>query len=117
MGTGRSGLYNTTYGSRNKLPKNTAQIKHIFRKSKGHLVNNSKNRKTLLDLINNESYYVGTDKDGCKWYIRLAKNGAQYWAKVKNGNLSNGGYNRSPKPWDEETGLNKNPNKNKEIKK
>ena len=33
------------------------------------------------------------------------------WAKVKNGNLSNGGYNRSPKEWDETTGLCKNPNK------
>ena len=76
MGSGRSGLYNGTQGNRNRLPKNPAQIKHIFRKSKGHLADNSKNRKTLLDLINNESYYVGTDKDDCKWYIKTAKNGA-----------------------------------------
>lgn len=82
--------------------------------SKGHLANNSRNRKTLLDLINDSSCYVGTDKDGCKWYIKIAKNGAQYWAKVKNCKLSNGGYNRSPKIWDEETGFCKNPDRNKD---
>ncbi len=75
MGSGRSGLYYGTQGSRNRLPENPAQIKHIFRKSKGHLANNSRNRKTLLDLINDSSCYVGTDKDGCKWYIKIAKNG------------------------------------------
>lgn len=51
MGSGRSGLYYGTQGSRNRLPENPAQIKHIFRKSKGHLANNSRNRKTLLERL------------------------------------------------------------------
>lgn len=43
MGSGRSGRYYTTHGSRNALPKNKAQMRHIFRKGKGHLVDTPKN--------------------------------------------------------------------------
>lgn len=115
MGSGRSGRYNGTRGSgaksKNVLPKKDAQIKHIFRKSKGHLCNTPKNQKTIIDLINDESNYKGTDKDGCKWYIKKGKNGSQYWAKVFNGIVSDAGYNRSPLDWDDETGLCKNPKK------
>lgn len=111
MGSGRSGRYYTTHGSRNALPRNKAQMRHIFRKGKGHLVDTPKNRRTISDLINAESSYKGTDKNGCKWYIKKAKNGAQYWAKVFNGIVSDAGYNRSPLEWDDETGLCKNPKK------
>ena len=111
-----SGLFPTTSGGKkvaNQLPKNDSQLKHIFRKAKGHLCDTPKNRKTIIDLVNDESNYKGTDKDGCKWYVKTAKNGGQYWAKVKNGIVSNAGYNRSPIEWDDETGLFKNPFKSK----
>ena len=114
MGSGRSGIYTGTKGCQNRLPTNDSQLKHIFRKSKGHLCDTPKNRKTIVDLVNDESNYRGTDKDGCKWYIKIAKNGGQYWAKVKNGIVSNAGYNRSPIEWDDDTGLCKNPYKVKQ---
>lgn len=119
MGSGISGLYNGTNGSRNYLPKNKSQLNHIFSVRPGHLKNTPKNKKTLTDLINDKLAYKGTDKNGCKWYIKIAKNGAQYWAKVHNGTLSDGGYNRSPKKWNNDTGLfkqkpnNYNPTKKK----
>ncbi len=109
MGTGNSGRYYNTYGARNSLPRKKAQINHIFAVRPGHLANTSKNRKTLLNLINTKTAYKGTDKDGCRWYIKTAKNGGQYWAKVYKGVLSDGGYNRTPKHWDNDTGLFKNP--------
>ena len=110
MGSGRSGRYNGTHGSqkktyKTKLPKNDSQLKHIFRKTKGHLADTSKNRKTLLDLANDESHYKGKDALGRKWYVKTAKNGAQYWVWTKNGVIGDGGYNRSPKEWNDETGL------------
>lgn len=111
MGSGRSGLYNGTRGSRNRLPKNSAQIKHFMRKDVGHLVDNPKNRATLLRVSNDESLYAGTDKWGNKWYIETCKNGGQHWVRVMNGIINEGGYNRSPIEWDSETGLNKNPRK------
>lgn len=110
MGTGSDGGgYINTYGAKNKLPDNKSQLNHIFAVRPGHLANTKKNRQTLTDLINNKSALKGKDKDGCKWYVKTAENGAQYWAKVYNGVLSDGGYNRTPKQWNEDTGLCKNP--------
>lgn len=109
MSKSSSGLFSGTKGSKNSLPKNKSQINHIFAKRPGHLKNTPKNQKTLIDLINNKSNFKGTDKDGCDWYIKKGKNGSQYWAKVYKGVLSDGGYNKSPKNWDPDTGLCKNP--------
>ncbi|MCR5622470.1 MAG: hypothetical protein K6G18_11540 [Treponema sp.] len=105
MGSGRSGNYSGTHGSRNSLPKNKAQIKHIFRKGGGHLVDTSKNRKTLERIANNKKLYKGTDIYGKKWYIEPCKNGGQHWVSVKNGKIQDGGYNRTPVPWNGKTGL------------
>lgn len=119
MGSGISNLYNGTKGSYNSLPKNKSQLDHIFAVRPGHLKNTKKNKKKLEELINDNSAYKGTDKSGCKWYIKIAKNGAQYWAKVHNEILSDGDYNKSPKKWNNDTGLfkskpnNYNPTKKK----
>lgn len=105
MGSGRSGIYNGTLGSRNSLPKNAAQIKHIFRKDKGHLCDTPKNRKTLQRIANDESLFVLTDIHGKKWYIEKCKNGGQHWVTVKDGKIQDGGYNRTPVPCNPKTGL------------
>ena len=105
MGSGRSGIYSGTHGSRNFLPKNDAQIKHIFRKDKGHLCDTPKNRKTLQRIANDKTLLWGTDKHGKEWYIEPCKNGGQHWVTVKNGKIQDGGYNRSPIEWNPDTGL------------
>jgi len=117
MGGGYSGLYSGTGGSggknssTNKLPEGRAQIMHIFRKKEGHLVNTKKNRDKILAVANTKKYYLGTDAGGKQWYVKLNKNGSQTWASCLNRVIVNCGYNRSPIPYDEITGLNKNPYK------
>lgn len=105
MGSGVSGRYYGTHGSRNALPKNKAQTMHIFRKEKGHLVDTPKNRRTLLRIANDKSLYAGTDVFGKDWYIEKCRNGGQHWVSVKNGIIQDGGYNRSPRTWNPKTGL------------
>ena len=114
MGSGIHGGFGSTKGKSKSnlhvgLPKNQSQLKHIFRDSKGHLKNTVANHKLLVTLANNSKYYVGTDKYGNKWNIKQQKDGKQLWVRYRNGKINEGGRNNSPKPWDNETGLNKNP--------
>ena len=82
-----------------------SQIKHIFAKREGHLADTPKNRATLLRVANDETLYRGTDMWGNKWYIEKCGNGGQYWARVRNGKINEGGYNRTPVDWNPITGL------------
>ena len=115
MGTGNYGGFGNTKGNKNnnsgsvQLPKNQAQLKHIFRESKGHLKDTILNHKLLVTLANNKKYYRGTDKYGNKWNIKIEKNGKQLWVRYKNGKINEGGRNEKILPWDSETGLNHNP--------
>lgn len=43
------------------------------------------------------------------WYARIDEDGSQLWAEVRNGAIiRNCGRNRTPRPWDPETGLSGN---------
>ncbi len=97
----------------NTLPKNDAQIKHIFGNRKGHLPETVDNKKLLESIANDKSAYKGTDKYGNEWYIKLDSKGRQIWVRVRKGVINEGGRNDIPLNWDSETGLNYNPFKKK----
>lgn len=119
MGAGQSDLYKGTWGDKVenipdelkekiKLPKNDAQLKHIFREEKGHLPDTPENRKLLLDLANQKEYHQGKDCHGNDWHVRLNEDGTQDWVRSMNQTINEGGKNISPITWDEETGLYRN---------
>ena len=121
MGAGQSDLYDGTYGDnpdnvpdelkdKVKLPKNDAQLKHIFRDEEGHLKDTSENRKMLLDLANDTRYHIGKDSEnGLDWHAKTNEDGTQIWVTSLNGEIQNGGINNQPIDWNEETGFNYNP--------
>ena len=93
---------------KNKLPSNDAQIKHILRKAEGHIEDTPENRALLESVANNSENYKGTDMHGNRWYSKTLPDGKQIWVYVKNGIIQNGGINNSPRPWDNDTGYNRN---------
>ncbi len=121
MGTGNYGGFGKTTGAKNNsnegrnisLPMNDSQLIHIFSGKEGHYSNTKTNQKILLNLANNKKYYIGKDKYGNSWNIRYNSKGEQIWVRYKNNKINEGGKNNRPREWDNETGLNKNPFKNK----
>lgn len=93
---------------RNSLPKKEAQLKHIFREANGHLQDTPRNRALLENTANELSNYLGKDKYGNIWYAKIQEYGSQVWVRTRNGIINNGGVNKIPLPWDNETGLNEN---------
>lgn len=124
MGTGQSDLYKGTYGDnpdnipdelKDKvvLPNDDSVLKHIFRSKEGHIEDTPANRKMLIDLANDKYYHIGKDKWGNDWHARTNDDGTQDWVEHRNQRISDGGTNLSPKNWDDTTGLNYNPLRNK----
>ncbi|MBR6271771.1 MAG: hypothetical protein IKR26_06425 [Lachnospiraceae bacterium] len=122
MGAGQSDLYKGTYGDKEenipdclkgkiKLPPNDSQLKHIFEERDGHLPDTPENRKLLEELANNKDRYKGKDKYGNDWNIRLNDDGTQDWVRSQHQVINEGGRNIEPRPWDDETGLFRNPTK------
>ena len=126
MGAGFHGGFGNTQGSpkednqanpKQHLPKDESRLKHIFRDKPGHLKDTPENRKLLVRLANNKNKYVGKDKYGNSWNIETTNSGAQNWVRYQNGIINEGGQNKTPRNWDNETGLNNNPVKRrKKIK-
>ena len=124
MGAGQCDLYKGTYGDnpnnipdylkgKIKLPQNDAQIKHIFEEREGHLADTPENRELLVNLANDSNAYMGKDKYGNDWNVRMNENGTQDWVRSQNQTINEGGRNLMPKPWNKETGLYRNPTKRK----
>ena len=122
MGAGQSDLYKGTYGDKEenipdylkgkiKLPANDSQLKHIFEERDGHLPDTPENRKLLEELANDRDRYRGKDKYGNDWNIRLNDDGTQDWVRSQHQVINEGGSNKEPRPWDDETGLFRNPTK------
>ena len=61
---------------------------------------------------NDEDCRLGTDKYDNTWNARMEPDGSQTWVTVRDGVIQEGGRNDEPHPWDNETGLNRNPKKN-----
>ena len=119
MGAGQSDLYKGTYGDKiqnipdvlkgkNNLPKDDSQLKHIFRKARGHLEDSSQNRQKILDLANDSNCFGGKDRRGLDWYYRILKDGSRLWVTTRNGIIQDGGLNNPPHMWNERTGLSYN---------
>lgn len=68
-------------------------------------------RKFLEELANNRDRYKGKDKYGNDWNIRLNDDGTQDWVRSQHQVINEGGRNKEPRPWDDETGLFRNPTK------
>lgn len=125
MGAGYHGGFGNTNGSKKQdkresnsqsLPKNDAQIKHIFSGKEGHLEDTPSNRKLLTDLANNKEKFIGTDKYGNSWNAEINSDGKQNWVRYQNGTINEGGQNQVPRQWDNETGYNNNPFKRRKKK-
>ena len=137
MGAGYHGGFGNTYGASNNsesnepssnpnqtnnasdnqdkvsLPKNDSQLNHIFGNRPGHLPDTPGNRQALEDLANDQSKYIGTDTYGNDWNAQIEPDGSQTWVRYQNGVINEGGRNTTPRSWDNTTGLNDNPFKNK----
>lgn len=115
MGAGFHGGFGGTKGAkdniggRQSLPKNNAQLKHIFSGKNGHFSDTPANRKILIDLANDSDKYAGKDKYGNSWNVETNNDGTQNWVRYQNGMINEGGQNASPRSWNSETGLNNNP--------
>ena len=97
--------------ARVKLPENDSQLKHIFRKSRGHISDTPENRSLLESLANDEAAFKGVDVDGLRWYAKDLGDGRQAWVRVCDGVISNGGINNPPRNWTEGYGFNSPPRK------
>ena len=105
-----SGRMRSGGNRKNYIPNNPSTIGHIFREDHG-LSGTPENRNMLEKIANDPANYKGRDKDGADWYSITKPDGSQTWVRVKDGRIFNGGINNPPKPWDPETGYNRNPNR------
>ena len=104
--TGNSGGEGDS-ATRNKLPPNDSQLKHMFAERKGHIPDTPENRQLLEDVANDPNCYLGTTSPGLRWYARMREDGSQVWVTVYDHTIQNGGINDSPIFWDSVTGLNR----------
>lgn len=104
---GPTGLFGSD--DNNRLPQSDSQLNHIFGDRPGHLTDTPKNRQLLLNVANNKRNLIGIDKRGHSWFVETDNLGRQIWAETRNGIIQEGGRNDTPREWDNETGLNKNP--------
>lgn len=92
-------------GGGNKFPQNDSQIKHLFRKKEGHVDDTPENRNLFLDICNDESNYLGTDRYGKRWYAQILPDGRQAWVCTRDGIIQNCGINDTAHSWDANEGL------------
>jgi hypothetical protein len=94
-----------------RFPKNPSQIKHIFAEREGRVPNTFENRKLIIDTASSQENYRGKDRWGIENYSRQLSDGRQIWARIRNSVVDDAGINVMEKPWDDETGFKKNPNR------
>jgi hypothetical protein len=108
MGAGSK--HNMSAGVR--FPKDPSQIKHIFRQKEGHLTEDTfENRKLFINTARDSNNYRGTDALGIDWYAKTNPDSSQVWVKVHKGIIRGAGINPTQRPWDNETGFNRNPDR------
>ncbi len=77
----------------------------IFGTRDGHIGDTPENRALLTSVANNPSTTLGPDKYGTVWSAQLQSDGSQVWVQTRNGQIWNGGVNKTPLPYNPETGL------------
>ncbi|RDV39155.1 hypothetical protein DV096_00860 [Bradymonadaceae bacterium TMQ3] len=88
-----------------RFPGDQSQIKHIFRNDPGHLADTPANRRLLIDVADDPSTTLGTDRFGNLWSARTLDDNTQVWVSSRNGVVQNGGRNDTPRTFNPETGL------------
>ncbi|WP_316359480.1 hypothetical protein [Candidatus Neptunichlamydia sp. REUL1] len=96
------GFGNQVKKSSNFFEKN---IKHIFRDKPGHLSDTAANRKLLLEVAGEPNNFLGVDKYGKSWHAKIQKDGSQVWTFSQNGEIRDGGLNKTPRNFHPEAGL------------
>lgn len=91
--------------SRNSIPSNESQLRHMFGEREGHLLDTFENRTLIHGLVNDPSCKLGIDSWGNEWYARTNDNGEQIWATARNGVVQNCGINETPRSFNPITGL------------
>lgn len=94
------GILNFT---RIRIPEN--RVGHIFRNKSGHLPDTPENRKLLEGLANDSTKSLGKDARGNEWCASTRADGTQVWVSIRNGEITNGGVNATPRSFHPETGL------------
>ena len=89
--------------ARNVITDNRAT--KIFGKREGHLRDTPENRKLLEDVANDKKAVLGPDDHGNTWSARNMEDGAQVWTQTRNGEIINGGLNKTPHTYNPRTGL------------
>jgi filamentous hemagglutinin len=75
-----------------------SRIDHIFRQAEGHFgEDTSINRQTLIDVASRPPNLLGTDPFGNAWYAQTLADGRQVWVQVRDGRITNGGINLTPR--------------------
>lgn len=83
----------------------TNRVDKIFCDREGHISDTPENRALLLDVANDPKTALGSDVHGNMWSARILPDGTQVWTQTRNGQLWNGGVNRTPLSFDPKTGL------------
>ncbi|ASM35178.1 putative filamentous haemagglutinin, intein-containing protein [Campylobacter sputorum subsp. bubulus] len=81
------------------------KAKKIFGTREGHIIDTPQNRELLINVANDTKLVLGKDKFGNTWSAKLLDNGEQVWTQTRNGQIINGGINKTPKNFNSETGL------------
>jgi len=108
-----NGAYNGDSEPKITLPENDSQLKHIFRKDDGHIIDTPENIKRILDVANDSKNYLGKDIRGNEWYAKIESDNSQTWVRVRNLKVDNAGVNIIPKKWNNSTVLYNNVRRNK----
>jgi hypothetical protein len=97
---GTVGVAGTLPRTYNVLPAGQGQLAHIFRNADGHFpVDTPAARQILFDVANNASRRLGVDRFGNEVFALVNPNQTQVWVYVRNGMISNGGLNATPRTW------------------
>ncbi|MBF6675137.1 hypothetical protein, partial [Campylobacter sputorum] len=73
------------------------KAKKIFGTRDGHVIDTPQNRELLMNVANDTKLVLGKDKFGNTWSSKLLDNGEQVWTQTRNGQIINGGINKTPK--------------------
>src|SRR5580704_3577609 len=74
---------------------------HIFREADGHFSEDTAvNRQMLIETASRSENLLGGDRFGNEWFAEVRTDGTQIWAQVRDGKITNGGVNITPRDFD-----------------
>ena len=93
--------------SGHSIPDDAAD--HIFDDRPGHVPDTPENREMLRGVADDPSTTLGRDQYGNEWSARINEDGSQTWTSARNGRITNGGVNETPRSFDPQRGLAEKP--------